>query len=139
MHLPMKLARLSTFLLVAFVFFALGAFRLNNESELTLLMREMFDEAKRVRHAIAAGEEPLFKTDLRAILSAKPSVEAKTNHPDFRPKAEAFLTAADALKSSPIAQRKKAFNNMLDACMACHRTVCPGPMMRIRKLYFKKN
>lgn len=119
------------------VLLSLAAFRSANESELTLLMRDIFDEAMTAKQAIAAGEEPKFEIDLNAILTAKATVDAKTNNPNFRPKAEAYLEAMEALKRSEPAQRIKAFNAVVDACMACHRSVCPGPMMRIDKLYFK--
>lgn len=113
------------------------AFRSANESELTLLMRDIFDEAMTAKQAIAAGEEPTFKIDLNAILTVKASVDAKTSNPNYLPKAEAYLEAMKTFENSDLAQRKQTFNAVVDACMACHRSVCPGPMMRIEKLYFK--
>ncbi len=133
----MKTRLIFMFSIAAVVLLSLFAFRFANESELTLLMRDIFDEAMAAKQAIAAGEEPKFEIDLSAILTAKATVDTKTNNPNYRPRAEAYLEAMEDFKLSGIAQRKKAFNAVVDACMACHRSVCPGPMMRIQKLYFK--
>lgn len=133
----MKTRLICMYSMAAVALFSLFAFRSANESELTLLMRDIFDEAMAAKQAIAAGEEPKFEIDLDAILTAKATVDAKTSNPNYRPRAEAYLEAMEAFKTSEVAQRKKAFNAVVDACMACHRSVCPGPMMRIQKLYFK--
>lgn len=116
---------------------AFCAFRNGSASELTLLMRSIYEEAEVAKQAIGKGERPVFTVNLEAILTAQPSVESKTKHPQYRRRAKEYLKAAAALQQSSAAEQKQAFNNMVDACMACHRLVCPGPMVRIEKLYFK--
>jgi len=62
----------------------------NDDSELTLLMREMYDYVY--------------------LESAKRLKTSKSNIPEV-------------------------FNHMIDDCMNCHKQMCPGPMVKIKKLY----
>jgi hypothetical protein len=107
------------------------------DSELTLLMRRLFDEALAAKTAILEGREPCFEENAAGILSAKASAAEKTNNPYYFPAANAYLEALEQLKRADPDQRPAAFNAMVDACMACHRKVCPGPTVRIQKLYIK--
>jgi hypothetical protein len=33
----------------------------------------------------------------------------------------------------------ETFNIMVDNCMNCHQKMCPGPMVKIKKLYIPKS
>lgn len=139
MH-TMRRNLLYTILLLATSTILLPAFTpvcASNDSELTLLMRRLFDEALAAKASILQGTQPRFEENAAGILTAKASFEEKTNNPNYYPSARAYLEALEQLKLSEPEQRPAAFNAMVDACMACHRKVCPGPTVRIQKLYIK--
>jgi cytochrome c556 len=57
--------------------------------------------------------------------------------------ATGFLASMDEVyarqeRSSAPDQVKNGYNLMVEACMNCHRSYCPGPMVRIKKLYITK-
>lgn len=109
----------------------------SSDSELTVLMRDIFDEAATARKAILTGKKPKFKLPAEKILTAQPSFPEKTDNATFRPSAEAYLKALNNLKEAQVGDLREPFNSLVDACMNCHREVCPGPTFRIKKLYLK--
>lgn len=105
----------------------------NGDSELALLMREMFDEGERIKRQIEAGESPSGLKKFEAIHSAIPTDE-NASGPVFESFANSYIEAIKALENSDSASVFK-FNKMVDQCMNCHTEFCPGPKRRIKKLY----
>ncbi|MEZ4988485.1 MAG: hypothetical protein R2795_26250 [Saprospiraceae bacterium] len=110
----------------------------NPESELTLLMREMFDDAMRMKKEILRGEHPTSEKDFSSILTAQASVASKTEHKRFPELAAAYLAAFEALKAADSHHVRLQYTQMVESCMNCHSAVCPGPKMRIQYLYIKE-
>ncbi|MFT4526756.1 MAG: hypothetical protein ACI85F_002936 [Bacteroidia bacterium] len=108
----------------------------NGDSELALLMREMFDEGDRVKQQILAGEVPSGLKKFEIIHSAIPTDE-NASGPVFEGFATSYIQAIKALENSDSASVFK-FNNMVDQCMNCHTEFCPGPKRRIKKLYISE-
>lgn len=110
----------------------------NGDSELALLMRALFEDADSFRVLIAKGEGNINEEFVEKI---KKSHEAIPTKPEMKPaEFDAFnqllLNEAIALLESDTASAEK-FNAMVDRCMDCHRSVCPGPTKRIKKLYIR--
>lgn len=106
-------------------------------SELALTMREMYDQMKLVKDSLEAGHQ--VKTN---YLEAYKSI-----HTDHATEPEKIDEAYHGLAANFIQKYEAyenadndkliAFNNMLDACLACHSSKCPGPIKAIKKLKLK--
>jgi len=110
----------------------------NGNSELALLMRALFEDADSLRLLIASGEGNINQEFVEMI---RQSHEAAPTKPTMKPaEFDAFnqllLNDATALLNADTATIEK-FNKMVDRCIDCHNTVCPGPTKRIKKLYIQ--
>jgi hypothetical protein len=106
----------------------------NNDSELTLLMREMYDYYDQLKVDIEQGEMPDKIRDFKEIHQAVATQPEKSQSPLFQAMSTVYLESADRLKL-PQNNKVEVFNNMIDNCMNCHQQMCPGPMVKIKKLY----
>ncbi|HFA48164.1 MAG TPA: hypothetical protein ENJ95_04010 [Bacteroidetes bacterium] len=108
----------------------------NGDSELSLLMREMFDDAMRMKEQIIAGEKPEVLKRFEKIHSSEATQPEKVNTEKFKVFADSYLAALAALKNAEAgSESERKFHGMVESCMNCHRSICPGPMVRIKKLY----
>jgi len=110
----------------------------NNDSELALLMREMFEDSERIKAQMIRGVETLHATslpqrDFAAIHAAIPT-DSTVRGPVFTAFADAYLESVRQLEAADSTSVFR-FNRMVDQCMNCHTEFCPGPKKRIRKLY----
>ena len=103
-------------------------------SQLALLMREMTAFADSTGKRLATGKDLLpfpehFKT-LKTAEATPGMVDRKT----FEPYAHGWLYQLDELYTVPTAERTGVFNALINGCAACHGQMCPGPLVRIKKL-----
>ncbi len=108
----------------------------NGDSELALLMRQMFEDGERVRAQIQKGEAVSIQVDFEQILTAKATDPVKMQGPEFPHFAGAYVEAMKALRDAPPAEAQERYTAMVATCMNCHEQSCPGPMVRIKKLVF---
>ncbi|MCF6342433.1 MAG: hypothetical protein L3J31_06475 [Bacteroidales bacterium] len=109
----------------------------NGDSGLALMMREMFEEGMRMKGEIQEGKKPeVFKKfeEIHKVSATEPEKQASD---DFKVFAKAYHQSLESLKSATAEDAKPLFKNMVDACMTCHRSMCPGPMVKIKKLYIR--
>jgi hypothetical protein len=105
----------------------------NGDSELALMMREMFDNSMKAKEQLQANEStnPLKRYDnMKSVEATEPE---KANSPLFKAMADNYLIAVDEVNASK--NPHKEFNAMVDNCMSCHEAMCPGPMVKIKRLY----
>ncbi len=106
------------------------------DSELTLLMREMFLYYEDIKENIVEGsltEDIKIFTDIHKAVATTPE---KTTSPLYQAMATNYTQAVKDLNKTKDS-KKDLFNLMVDNCMSCHQQMCPGPMVRIKKLYIK--
>ena len=108
---------------------------ISQDSELTLLMREMFDESLKMKKRIEKGKLPKKVKDFELILTAKATEAKKTESESYKVFAEEYLKSLEALRNANLGEAKEIFNGMVQSCMNCHVGICPGPMVKIKKLY----
>ncbi|MEL6538748.1 MAG: hypothetical protein AAFP77_28920 [Bacteroidota bacterium] len=106
----------------------------NGDSELALLMRAMYDEARIMKKQLANGEPITMTLDHEAILTAHATEPDKAASETFKSFASAYLQAVEELKIAPPERRVNIYDQMVSTCMGCHQMLCPGPMARIRHL-----
>jgi len=106
-------------------------------SEMTTLMREMFDFQEESKKQIEKGELPLdFPEKFKKIHSAKLSDQFE--HDDsFKGFTNIYYQNIESLGNSTKKNAKQNFNTAINTCIACHETTCHGPISRIKKLLIK--
>lgn len=109
----------------------------SDDSELTLLMREMYDEGLIIKKQIEAGEKPDL-TDYRKRLLSSHSTKPEVAQSDiFKLYAEVYLDACKTLEDGKNEDITTQYQSVITTCMNCHQKLCPGPMVRIKKLYLE--
>lgn len=104
-------------------------------SELALLMRDMAVFMDSTRKHVVAGEERLPYPDRFKKMTTATATEGMMDHAVYDPFAEHFLTTLDGFYKAKKKNRAQAYNALVQACANCHMQVCPGPLVRIKKLY----
>ena len=105
----------------------------NGDSELALLMRDMFEESDSLKQLVLDGNQLSGLKKYQNIHSAIPTDPTVTG-PVFEAFAEAYINSIKELEASDT-NSVFIFNKMVDQCMNCHTEFCPGPKKRIKKLY----
>ena len=106
----------------------------NGDSELALLMREMFEEAERVKQQIANKEPITFTIDYEKVLTAHATEPEKAASATYKAFANSYLQNMQALQTANPSEVGPLYTRMVDNCMNCHQALCPGPMVKIKKL-----
>lgn len=106
----------------------------NGDSELALLMRAMFDEAQQIKEQIANGKPVSLSLDHEKILTAHATEPEKAASEEFQAFATLYLKTIENLQKASPEKAIKLYDNMVDNCMSCHKALCPGPIVRIKKL-----
>ncbi len=103
-------------------------------SELALLMRHMatFSDSTRVRLLQGNGLLP-YPEEFNRLKTAEPT-PGMVNHATFDPYATAWLHHLDNLYKVPPQERVEVYNTLVQTCAACHGQMCPGPLVKIKKL-----
>jgi|SRR5690606_11919191 len=105
----------------------------NGDSELAVVMREMHGDAKVVRGSIIDAKPlpPLPEGQAR-MLSAWPT-DPDVRGPEFDALARDYLGVLEDLHAEG-ADPHASFDQLVDACVGCHQSFCPGPISAIEKL-----
>ena len=106
----------------------------NGDSELALLMRAMFDEAEHIKQQIAKDEPITISLQHENILTAEATEPEKAASDQYKAFATAYLEAMKNLKAASPAHQIDAYKQVVGNCMSCHQALCPGPIVRIKKL-----
>ncbi|MFN3315207.1 MAG: hypothetical protein ACK40K_00185 [Raineya sp.] len=107
----------------------------NGGSELAILMREMYDDADLIKKAVLQKElPPDFRQKFAYLHWASPTdKDTKTEaYPDM---AKAFMNNIEALYAEKDTEKRiKKFDIVIQNCITCHQSHCPGPIKKIKKL-----
>ena len=106
----------------------------NGDSELAILMRNMYEEAAQLKEQLARGEEPHFSVEHEKILSARATEPEKVASPEFKAFAGVYLQNIKNLQKAKTNELPGLYNELVENCMSCHQLLCPGPMVKIKKL-----
>jgi hypothetical protein len=111
----------------------------NGDSELALIMREMYESHEIIARQIKSGDIPDKLIAYNHMTEAKSTEPDKAESPLYRAMSEAYLASVDNYNQSMPTDRHHQFETVVDNCMSCHKSMCPGPMVRIKKLYKENN
>lgn len=110
----------------------------NGASELAQLMRTMEAQTVTWKREITENEARLSPVpDVYATLKTAIPTEPEMKNENFDGFADDFINYSNALVKAPKAGRETAFDSMVGGCMNCHAQMCPGPVKRIKKFYFR--
>lgn len=107
----------------------------NGDSELALLMRQLYLEADSIKQLIVNDEGTIpdeFITELEQVHFAIPT-DKTVKTPEFKAFNELLINQAKALQEST-ENRVEGFNQLVARCIDCHSSFCPGPIVKIKKL-----
>ncbi len=113
---------------------ASGPVNPNGDSELALLMRDMFDNGMLMKEQIQNGKAPQVTFDYEAILTAHATEPDKVATEEFKTFSETFLHTMRALEKADEEEAPDLYRSMVETCMGCHKILCPGPTRRIVKM-----
>jgi cytochrome c556 len=106
----------------------------NGDSELAILMRQMFEDGERIREQIKNGQSVAIQVDFEKIMTATATDPAKMQGKEYPHFAASYVEAMKALRDAPPAEAQDKYSAMVATCMNCHEQSCPGPIVRIKKL-----
>lgn len=110
------------------------SFQMYEVSEMTALMRQMFQLNEALKERIVSGENlGDYPEGFERILEASMTKEQPMDD-FFIEHAELYLTAQKSIYANP-EEAKTLFNDAINACIACHKVKCTGPITKIEKLY----
>lgn len=107
----------------------------NGDSELALLMRQLYLDADSIKQLIVSKEGTIsdeFISELERAHNAIPT-DAKVKTPEFKAYNNLIITQAKALQGASDNEVEE-FNLLVKACINCHTRFCPGPIETITKL-----
>ena len=106
-----------------------------SESPLSKLMREMSSDMKKLKASTVEGKVyTKWGKSYDKIKTAKPSADSKKGE-HFEEYANVFLAQVERTKQAKtIETLKPAYNILVQSCIRCHETYCPGPITMLKKL-----
>ena len=107
-------------------------------SEMTLMMRNMYEVTEEIKGEIVAGNTPNeFPKEFLEIFSAK-LTDNKPYNETFIAYSKVYIDNIRAIyDSTNTIPLKNRYNNTIISCISCHTTECTGPIPRIEKLLIK--
>jgi hypothetical protein len=110
----------------------------NGDSELALLMREMYDDGMRTKQALLDGKDPVVTVSYQEMYTAHATEPEKVARPEYAQYAKHYEESVLAFLTSDPEVRAANYQTMVATCMSCHQAMCPGPMVKIRKMYLSE-
>ncbi len=107
----------------------------NGDSELALLMRQMYLDADTIKQHILKNEGNItdeFIAKLEQVHSAIPT-DLSVKTPEFEAFNKLLITTAKTAQED-VNDKMTGFNDLVARCIDCHQSFCPGPIGRIKKL-----
>ena len=94
----------------------------------------MFDEAQQIKQQIANNEPITINLDHEKILTAHATEPEKAASAKYKAFANAYLQSMKSLKTANPSELVDVYDNLVANCMGCHKALCPGPIVKIKKL-----
>ena len=104
----------------------------NGDAELALLMRQMFEETS--KHKTGEVSDP-FEFSPEAIFTAQATDPQKAASEKYQMLGEAYVNSVRNYHRAKATDRDQAYEQMVGACENCHQALCPGPLVKVKKLY----
>ena len=107
----------------------------NDTSEMALLMRDMFERMEVIKDKIENNED-LSKEQLSfASIHLQEATDSSFVKEGLFPMSEGYIRIINQFNNYP---SKKNYKSIVNSCINCHISMCPGPLERIDNLILKK-
>lgn len=104
-------------------------------SELAELMRQMHADHLDLKKKIEEGKLDLVKNSNYSFIHKAQPTDPNDDTPLFHTYADAYLLVDSMIYSGRTTDEyKDKFNDMVNACIACHQNFCMGPINKIELL-----
>ncbi len=107
----------------------------NGETELAAFMKSIHDETLLAKVACLKGEKYTFTTEEQTIFTSDAADPDKVASERYQMFGQAYLNSLDAYKKASNTDLEDSYNQMVGACENCHQALCPGPLVRVKRLY----
>lgn len=107
----------------------------NGDSELAVLMREMYEDGLKMKAQVKYGGMPTPGIDHTKMITAEATEPEKVATEEYKGFTDAYLNVVHSMKKIDRSASEEVFTNMVDMCKSCHQSICPGPIVKIDKLY----
>ncbi len=104
----------------------------NGDSELAILMREMANWMDSCKVAIVEKKSPPSTPESFKMLKTAKRTDPNIDESTYQSMAHLFETNVANFESNSDSTK---FNQVVDACVSCHKSFCQGPLVRINKMY----
>lgn len=105
-------------------------------SELALLMRAMAAHVDSVKASLNKGKGlPPRPEGVEELFTATPTEGMHIDPITYPTFGKDYLAKLDMLYAGNTEEQPRLYNALVQSCANCHGTHCPGPLMRIRKMY----
>ncbi len=106
----------------------------NNTSEMALLMRDMFNQLEVIKEKIEKGENlSSEQLDFATIHKQKATDESFLKE-GLVPMSKGYSLVVEDFNKNP---SKEKYKSIVNTCISCHISMCPGPLERIDNLIVK--
>ncbi len=111
-----------------------ASFDMHKTSEMALLMDSMLEKNKEVKNAILNGEKLAAFPDKYLKIHTAILTDPSDRNASFETFSNLYIKNMQDVFTADKKHQKKEFNEAIQSCVACHKTTCPGPIPRIKKL-----
>ena len=106
----------------------------NDTSEMALLMRDMFEKLEVIKDKIENNED-LSKEQLSfAAIHLQEVTDSSFIKEGLVPMSEGYIRIINQFNNHPT---KENYKSIVNSCINCHISMCPGPLERIDNLILK--
>ena len=106
----------------------------NGDSELALLMRDMYDDAMDMKLRLEQGRKPKVYSFYDDMYTAEATEPEKVARDDYTVFSKAYQMSLEGIQRARIGDMHSAYKGMVQSCMNCHNAMCPGPIDKIEHL-----
>jgi hypothetical protein len=106
----------------------------NGDSELALLMRQMYEDGMSIKEDIENEKRISTKLKHGDILTAEATEPEKAESDTYKALADSYLDLMDQVNDRKNPHREEAYSNLVSSCLQCHKAMCPGPIVKINKM-----
>ena len=108
-----------------------------NQSEMSALMLKMYDKSLENKQLVLEGKKPKeFPREFLNIHTAQ-LTDSSNRNPTFNAFSDFYLKSFQRVFTTSKDSLVLKHNNVVNSCIACHKTTSVGPIPRIKKLLIK--
>ena len=106
----------------------------NGSSELAMLMKEMYVDLDGIKSSEDHERIISLLSKHKNILTAEATEPDKAASETYKIFAESYLENLKRYEEASSDLKDAHYLNLVNSCMNCHKALCPGPLVKIKKL-----